>query len=248
MNLSDRFFKAGRFFDRSIDGADDGVDREDLDVHGEGWHFRTLADDETSPEWGGLIPVDSALYFLLTDLVPTFPALSGNVATTIVCDPRGPLILTDQDGAPASYTPRARVAHADRPLVVTSATEDPDLHILVDGRRRNPRRVSRDTWQFFIPARTRTLRLCAGVTPPCMIGIPDAEVAPTICVRSARVTTPTGQFDLDLGNQAVMGRFRPILRDGMPMWLWPGGEAVIPMALLAPGRDAVILTMRLDLV
>lgn len=129
-----------------------------------------------------------------------------------------------------------------RPSVLT--TTDPDMHLLVDGRRINPVSVVNRTHSFVLPRLAREVRLASRATAPSRLsGWIDDDRSLGVALHRLTITDAGGQSQTVAADDPVLtkGWYAPE-RQGTALWRWSNGDAVLPVS----GRgNACILEVRI---
>jgi hypothetical protein len=110
-------------------------------------------------------------------------------------------------------------------------TDDPDLHLLVDGARVVPSTVDGRCYAFDLDAVGAALRIVSRAAPPAELGLTHEQRRLGVAVERIVLRQPGMTLDLHAGS--------PLLCDGFHMFeaddnlRWTDGDAVLPAAALA---------------
>ena len=138
------------------------------------------------------------------------------------------------DGAEAVHAIWRRLA-GDTAMAETgcATTTDPDVHLLVDGRRRDPVARSGRMLSFAVPAGARSVRLMSRSTQPVTrrpwcgddrpLGVAVARIEQHW--RDGRIAQAVDQAALDDGWHTVE------TDAGGALWRWTNGNAAMPLAM-----------------
>jgi hypothetical protein len=154
--------------------------------------------------------------------------------------PRHAIMLTarpvSSEGAASIGPARTHV-----PAYPGTPIDEADVHIIVDHRRINPLRTSRDAWQFVVPAKSGSMQLCSRTKSS---GQTDDHRVLGLCVRALEVQGSDGKFHIALDHPMLARGFYEVERDDRRIWRWTDGNALIPVALLGYTSKPTILTIR----
>jgi hypothetical protein len=145
-----------------------------------------------------------------------------------------PIVTTTDPRLPALHA-----ALAPR-LDAAMLTDDPDLHLLVDGRRLALERLDKGTWAATLPTGVRSLRLRSrSVRPNMVFGMTDCR-ALGLLVLGIDVE---GRPGLAADHPALCQGWHAVEQCGQDRFRWTDGDARIPVQLLgdidAPLRVSV---------
>ncbi|MBC7637009.1 MAG: hypothetical protein H7251_15555 [Acetobacteraceae bacterium] len=120
-------------------------------------------------------------------------------------------------------------------------TDDPDLHLLADGTRVEPRVMSAGRWCFDIPPGTCRLWLMSRAARPAEIGLNDDPRLLGLCVYAIEVQTITAIITLKPDSPALCEGFHLTEQsDGISL-RWTDGKAELPGFLCADDNGAVLV-------
>lgn len=122
-------------------------------------------------------------------------------------------------------------------------TTDPDLHLVVDGKRIDPERRSAQEYVFKIPAGTKMIRLKSRTNSPSHFGQSRDARELGFCVNRLTAQTMCGSVKITLEPH------HPALRQGFHLAeknvrVWTRGDAVLPDILFGDGTEAMLLTIQ----
>jgi hypothetical protein len=127
-------------------------------------------------------------------------------------------------GEAVAATRRHLLARAER--LGRATTEDPDLHLLADGRRLDAQPLPDGRLRLAVPKGVRALRLASrsGIARELLEGSADARRLGA-CIGKIEVVTPSGAFEMALDDPALgAGWHAP--ETG---WRWTDGNASLGM-------------------
>jgi hypothetical protein len=110
-------------------------------------------------------------------------------------------------------------------------TDDPDLHLLVDGVRLDPVQQTRDAYVFDLRSTPSTVRICSRAASPQELGL--ARDPRRLGVAVSRIVVRSG------ARFSAIEAADPLLTDGFHAFeqdngiRWTDGEAVLPMGMFA---------------
>ena len=122
-------------------------------------------------------------------------------------------------------------------------TTDPDLHLVVDGKRIDPERRSAQEYVFKIPAGTKMIRLKSRTNSPSHFGQSRDARELGFCVNRLTAQTMCGSVKITLEPH------HPALRQGFHLAeknvrVWTRGDAVLPDILFGDSTEAMLLTIQ----
>jgi microcystin-dependent protein len=124
-----------------------------------------------------------------------------------------------------------RLLHRAGPLPPLSLTDDPDLHLLVDGRTVAASARHADWWVFPLPAAAKELRLVSRAAVPQELGTARDPRRLGVAVRRILVRKGTRCRSVEAADPALATGFHAFEADiGIR---WTNGDAVVPAGLLA---------------
>jgi hypothetical protein len=120
-------------------------------------------------------------------------------------------------------------------------TDDPDLHLLIDGKRIDAIERNAERYSFRLPTRPRTVRICSRSAVPQELGVARDARSLGVALRRIVLAQPRRQQALDADAPALVDgwhTFEP--NNGIR---WTDGDAALPAALFAAmnGRAMLIL-------
>ena len=122
-------------------------------------------------------------------------------------------------------------------------TDDPDLHLLVDGQRVDAINRHDDEYMFRLPRRPHSVRLCSHAAVPQELGLARDARPLGVAVRRIALARP--------GRQRTIAADAPSLRDGFHAFeaalgiRWTDGDATVPAALFADLDGPAMLVVQL---
>ena len=113
-------------------------------------------------------------------------------------------------------------------IPVPSLTDDPDLHLLADGRRIDP--VLRDggRWEFLLDAPAARLVLRSRVQVPEAIGLSADGRSLGIALRRIEVHSALGETRLEAGSPILTNGLHPVEGTSPNLWRWTRGDVTLP--------------------
>lgn len=120
-------------------------------------------------------------------------------------------------------------------------TDDPDLHLLADGTRVEPRVMSAGRWCFDIPPGSCRLWLMSRAARPVEIGLNDDSRLLGLCVYAIEVQTPTVTMTLKPDSPALCEGFHLAEQSDGIARRWTDGKAELPGFLCADDNGAVLV-------
>ena len=113
-------------------------------------------------------------------------------------------------------------------IPVPSLTDDPDLHLLADGRRVDP--VLRDggRWEFLLDAPAARLVLRSRVQVPEAIGLSADGRSLGIALRRIEVHSALGETRLEAGSPILTNGLHPVEGTSPNLWRWTRGDVTLP--------------------
>jgi hypothetical protein len=105
-------------------------------------------------------------------------------------------------------------------------------------------RIAENTWQFVVPANTRSLRLRSRTTRPSMIKASPDHRPLGPCLYAIEIDGPDGKHPIALDHPALQQGLHAIERDDSRIWRWTDGNATLPTRLLGNLHAPVTVTIR----
>ena len=126
-----------------------------------------------------------------------------------------------------------------------STTDDPDLHIVADGRVIRPLSARGDRYLFLIPAGTTTTRLASRASAPSLLA-PYLEDQRRLGVAIKRISVqgPATVMDYPVDHPGLSEGWFGVEGDGSPIWRWTDGDASLP---ITANKDPLILEVQIAL-
>ena len=120
-------------------------------------------------------------------------------------------------------------------------TDDPDLHLLADGLRVEPRATPAARWCFDIPPGTSRLWLMSRAARPAEIGLNADQRLLGICVYAIELQTQTATVVLKPDSPALCQGFYPAEASSDSSLRWTDGRSELPGFLCADDNGAVLV-------
>ncbi len=118
--------------------------------------------------------------------------------------------------------------HDDR-----TTTQDPDLHLMVNGRRVRPLSTADNRYVFAVPAGADSVRLASRATVPSELrAYVDDWRHLGVAIRRITVSSNEGRFDISPDHPELTSGWHGVERDDANMWRWMNGDAVLPLPKL----------------
>jgi hypothetical protein len=122
-------------------------------------------------------------------------------------------------------------------------TTDPDLHVLVDGKRIDGYEFVPQAFLFRVPAGTQILRLLSRTSRPCELGLPADDRQLGFCIQSLTVQSEDGTVKI------ILEPHHGKLLEGFhqaegSQHRWTQGSATLPMMLFGDGTEVMMLTVK----
>jgi hypothetical protein len=122
-------------------------------------------------------------------------------------------------------------------------TDDPDLHLRVDGHRIDPVRTCGTEYMFRMPACSTDIRIVSRDTIPAKLGVARDPRAPGVAIRRIAITQGARLVIIDADNERLTKGFHGY--ESADDLRWTKGNATLPADVLAcfTGEPEVILTL-----
>jgi hypothetical protein len=120
-------------------------------------------------------------------------------------------------------------------------TEEPDLHVLADGRRVDGRHMPNGHCLFDLPRRPRELRVVSRSAVPAELGLARDPRVLGVAVREVRLWQGTKLRVLEAADASLAEGFHTFEPDNL--WRWTSGDAALPAALFADIEGACQLEL-----
>lgn len=169
--------------------------------------------------------------------VPDSRLAKGNVIALHPSFPSPPPV--PEDCAPRAV--RGSVVQMARSMLLSRArllghalTNDPDLHLLVDGVRLNPSGVAGQLYRFSLPPGAADIRVVSRAGIPAETD-PAAQDRRRLGIMLSRIVLRTtgGTFEITAADPALREGFHPPERSPSAAWRWTDGHARLPV--IPPG-------------
>ena len=123
-----------------------------------------------------------------------------------------------------------------------STTDDPDLHIVADGRAIGPLSAQEDRYLFLIPAGTTTTRLVSRASAPSLLApYRDDRRRLGVAIKRMSVQGPAAVTDYPVDHPALSEGWFGDEGDGSTIWRWTNGNASLP---ITTNKDPLILEVQ----
>ena len=122
-------------------------------------------------------------------------------------------------------------------------TTDPDLHLLVDGKRLDAYEFMPHAFMFRVPAGTQVLRLRSRTGSPCELGLPADDRQLGFCVQSLTAHSEDGTVNIRLEphDTKLLEGFH---RAEGTQHRWTKGDALLPKGLWGDGTEDTTLNIQ----
>ncbi len=122
-------------------------------------------------------------------------------------------------------------------------TREPDLHLLVDGKRIDPLDRSDARYVFQLGGRPRTVRICSRAAAPQALGVSRDPRVLGVAIRRFVLAQARRQRAIDAAESSLTDGYHAFeSADGIR---WTTGDAALPMALFAGVHGPCMLTLQL---
>ncbi len=122
-------------------------------------------------------------------------------------------------------------------------THEPDLHLLVDGKRVDAIRRSDSEYAFRLTATPRNIRIRSRAAVPQAIGIVRDERALGVALRRIMLAQPLGQRAIDANDISLTDGFYDF--EAEYSFRWTTGDAAIPAELFTGAHGPCMLMLQL---
>ena len=122
-------------------------------------------------------------------------------------------------------------------------TDDPDLHVLIDGKRVDAATRAGDAYIFDVRVVPGDIRLMSSAAVPQEIGIARDPRCLGVAVRRIIVRQGTRFRTFDADNDLLSQGFHAFERDND--WRWTDGDAILPSQMFASFRGPIALVVQL---
>jgi hypothetical protein len=109
--------------------------------------------------------------------------------------------------------------------------DDPDLHLMADGKRLDADTTDRRVWRFRLGAPTTDLRVMSRSSIPSMLGTDQDQRRLGVALRRIVLARPGLRMEIGWDNECLITGFHGPEADNCHRWT--NGEAVLPANLLA---------------
>jgi hypothetical protein len=126
-----------------------------------------------------------------------------------------------------------------------STTDDPDLHIVADGRAIRPILVQGDRHLFLIPAGTTTTRLASRASAPSLLApYLDDRRRLGVAIKRMSVQGPAAVTEYPVDHPALSEGWFGVEGRGSTIWRWTNGDASLP---ITTNEDPLIIEVQVAL-
>ena len=122
-------------------------------------------------------------------------------------------------------------------------TDEPDLHLLVDGRRVDAIERRGDAYIFRLVARPRDVRICSRAATPDELGIARDPRLLGVAITRVVLAQPKRQWTIDAESESLSTGFHAFEAVGRVRWT--AGDARVPRSLFAGMGGPALLTLHL---
>ena len=134
-------------------------------------------------------------------------------------------------GGPAVDAIWRRLLDRSGPRPGLPLTDDPDLHLRIDGRRIDAIHRRADKYAFRLPARPGTARICSRAAVPQELGIARDARPLGVAVRRIELAGPTRRRTIEADAATLADGYHAFEPDNGIRWT--DGDAAVPAALFA---------------
>jgi hypothetical protein len=129
------------------------------------------------------------------------------------------------------------------PRGLVPLTDEPDLHLMIDGRRINPTHRQDNVYVFSLANRPADVRIISRSAVPQELGLARDPRSLGVALRQIVVRRGTGFRIAEAKDARLVSGFHPLEADNN--FVWTDGDAAVPMELLATftGPIEVVLTV-----
>ena len=121
--------------------------------------------------------------------------------------------------------------------------DDPDVHLLVDGKRINPIERHRDKFAFRLPAQRRHVRICSRSAVPQELGLARDPRRLGIAVRRIVLALARGQRAIEASSMSLDNGFHVFEPNNG--FRWTNGDAAVPAALFTHANGSATLVLHI---
>jgi hypothetical protein len=127
-------------------------------------------------------------------------------------------------------------------------TEDPDLHLLLDGVRLNPRWRRGESHEFILPRKPGSLRVVSRAGSPSELGLARDPRLLGVAIRSIQVWNGARPRVMEAADPALTEGFHDFEadQDGGGGFRWTNGDALLPAALTADVQAGHRLVLQVE--
>jgi antigen 43 len=162
-------------------------------------------------------------------------------------DACAPLAKVPDEVAPVWQALAARSVELGYEIRAPAMTEDPDLHMLADGRRIQPISDRNSRYVFMVPAGARSVTLAS------RFGIPAAKMVAGqrdtrrlgVSVDWIAIRSSANETILAADNPALQDGWNDAEQSGARLWRWTDGAATVPWESIT---GAAVMTVQCTLV
>ena len=124
-----------------------------------------------------------------------------------------------------------------------STTDDPDLHIVADGKAIRPLSAQEDRYLFLIPAGTATTRLASRASAPSLLApYLDDRRRLGVAIKRMSVQGPAAVTEYPVDHPVLSEGWFGVEGDGSTIWRWTNGNASLP---ITTNKDPLILEVQI---
>ncbi|HVY17992.1 MAG TPA: Hint domain-containing protein [Rhodopila sp.] len=129
-----------------------------------------------------------------------------------------------------------------RPSMTT--TDDPDLHLVVDGERVEPINRRSELYVFRLPETPRALRIASRSAVPQELGIARDDRPLGVAIGRIVFSQAARQRVIDAADPRLVEGFHPFEAEGLVRWT--NGDAILPESLFQDLSGACLLMLHLN--
>lgn len=142
-----------------------------------------------------------------------------------------PLLVASRDILPIWNGLTARATDLGYVQPTRELTTDPDLHLMVDGRRVDAIEVVGRKHRFVVPAAAGEVRMVSRATAPCRIeGWRNDQRRLGVAIRSVSVSGAAGATVIAADHPSLTQGWHAAETLGKATWRWTNGDASLPLA------------------
>ena len=174
-------------------------------------------------------------------LHPTF-TVNANAARWAT-DACAPLAKVPDEVAPVWQALAERAVELGMAIPTPVLVENPDLHLIVDGKRVQPTSDRNSRFVFMVPAGAKSVTLASRFCIPADKMVPGVRDTRRlgVSVDWMAIRTTTTETILSADHPALIAGWNDVEHDGATMWRWTDGAATIPWENVA---GSAVLTVR----